>query len=127
MRYPRFPGTGERIKERLLALGYVTPEGKPDIARFIKTHHYDARSFYPWTKGRTPAGENLERLVLDLRCSPAWLLFGQEVAHPIAGGSTDDGTPLLVNYAEYLSLVGLWLRGILRAWASPLHYRWASA
>lgn len=85
-----FPGVGERIKERLAALGYGTVED-PDIGRFIREHHYDGRYFYPWVNGRTPTGDYLLRLAADLECSRAWLLLG-EGARPrkmasIAGGS----------------------------------------
>ena len=87
MRYPNFPGVGKRIKERLLALGYMDADGQPDIARFIREKQYDSRNFYPWAnKDRTPSGANLDRLAADLECSPAWLLFGVDVP-VIAGGS----------------------------------------
>lgn len=86
MRYLSFPGIGERIKSRLLAVGYVNEDGEPDVAGFIRDKHYDPRSFYPWiNKGRTPAGENLTRLADDLKIGVEWLLMGHECEAPAAG------------------------------------------
>jgi hypothetical protein len=126
MRYPNYPGVGKRIVTRLKALGYVTPSGGPDIARFIREKHYDPRSFYPWTKDRTPQGENLIRLASDLGCSPAYLLFGTEMPQPIGGGSAvastapaADSLPLAHPW-DLLPLIGRWLRRLATTWAQPL-------
>lgn len=120
MRYPNYPGVGKRILDRLVTLGYVTPEGRPDISRFIRERHYDPRSFYPWTKGRTPSGENLTRLVRDLECSPAYLLFGVELPAPIGGGSVHADPLPLANPVELLLLISHALRRWFRTWARPL-------
>ena len=122
-----FPGVGERIKERLLALGYERA-GKPDAARFMRELRYDGRYFYPWLKDRTPSGENLARLAADLQCSRAWLLLGEGPApetprpprgrrepHPIGGSSSNAGTLPLPSLADAILLIRQW---------SPLRWGW---
>jgi hypothetical protein len=78
MRFPNYPGVGERIQARLRALGYVLDDGRIDAARFIRERQYDPRSFYPWLKKRTPSPDMLERLSADLQVSKSWLLLGEE-------------------------------------------------
>lgn len=72
----RWPGLGERIKERLLGLGFVVGD-KPDIMRFCDERRYRHGYFFKWANyGVTPEPENLERLAVDLGVTPEWLLFG---------------------------------------------------
>lgn len=133
MRYPNYPGTGKRIADRLEALGYVTLDGRLDIARFIREKHYDPRSFYPWIKGRTPSGENLRRLAQDLEVSPGYLLFGAELSRPIGGGSAIASTAgsaealPLADAWEAVSLIGRWIKRLFSLWAPPLQQHGAFA
>jgi hypothetical protein len=74
----RFPGTGERIRARLVALGYQRPNGSLDVPRFLAEHDYDPRYLYAWVKGTfTPLGDYLERLAKDLETTRSWLLLGE--------------------------------------------------
>lgn len=120
MRYPNFPGVAKRILDRLVALGYVTEDGKPDRARFLKEHHYDPRNFYAWTneeQDRTPSDPYLTRLAADLETTRSFLLFGEESAalqpRPIAGGSDNDGTPNIESLLLRVPLIRRWLSGLL--------------
>jgi hypothetical protein len=71
-----FPGVGERIKERLIALGYER-NGHPDIMRFCDERRYRSTYFYRWANyGMTPEKETLDRLAADLGVKPWWLLYG---------------------------------------------------
>lgn len=117
MRFPHYENVGERMKERLLALGYVTAEGTPHIARFIREYRYDSRYFYRWAnKGATPAGENLERLAQDLGVTRAWLLFG------------DEGTPKRRRRHMLASaILALTIGGVLGQAAPSLGYASADA
>ena len=125
------PRVGERIKERLRALGYER-EGQPDAARFMRELRYDGRYFYPWLKDRTPSGENLARLAVDLRCSRAWLLLGEGPAPdtppapprrrtpvPIRAGSTALSPPAPRGAAAGVE----GLCKVLRIWF-PLRWGW---
>jgi hypothetical protein len=77
-----FPGVGERIKERLLALGYER-NGHPDIMRFCDERRYRSTYFYRWANyGMTPEKETLDRLAADLGVKPWWLLYGPIVDQP---------------------------------------------
>lgn len=121
MRYPHHEGIGKRIKNRLVALGFKTPAGQPDIGRFIREHGYDGRYFYRWAnKDVTPAEPYLTRLCGDLRVSPAYLVFGEsgalkpkKYAHPIGGGSGDGGTTPLAKLAEILPLIRSWVARVV--------------
>lgn len=73
---PRFLGVGARIAERLLALGYRRPDGKPDVARFCRDKTYDPRLFYEWLGDRANPTKDIARLVQHLEVSHSWLLFG---------------------------------------------------
>jgi hypothetical protein len=79
----RFPGTGERIRARLVALGYQRPNGSLDLPRFLAEHDYDPRYLYGWAKGTfTPLGNYLERLAKDLETTRSWLLLGEGPVSP---------------------------------------------
>lgn len=77
MRYPHYEGVGERIRARLVALGFKLPDGKADSGRFVREKKWDGRYFYNYLKGVTPTGERLDRLVDDLQTSRSWLLTGE--------------------------------------------------
>lgn len=73
----RWPGLGERIRQRLLDLGYVQGDGKPDIMRFCDERRYRSTYFYKWANYNvTPDASNLERLASDLGVTPELLVFG---------------------------------------------------
>ena len=73
----RFPGVGQRINQRLNALGYWR-NGRPDVARFCEERRYRPQYVYAWLKDRLPDYENLKRLARDLRAPMCWLLLGEE-------------------------------------------------
>ena len=146
MRYLHLDGVGQRIRERLLALGYRRPDGLPDVGRFIREHGYDARNFYPWVnKNRTPTGATLLRLSADLQCPVGELLLGEsemdkrkapkkaagrrrKLARVVAfcavllGGGVParGGTLDDVQVVERVSLIGRWRRALGRGLARPL-------
>lgn len=75
----RFPGTGERIRQRLRILGYWNEHrDSPDVMRFCKERGYLPQYVYEWLKGTMPAYENLKRLSQDLEVPMAWILFGSD-------------------------------------------------
>jgi transcriptional regulator with XRE-family HTH domain len=77
---PQWPGLGDRIKQRLVELGYTQANGKPDILGFSLKHFYTATYMYKWLNaGVMPSRETIERLAKDLNVSPSWLLFGDDV------------------------------------------------
>ena len=131
MRYPHHDGIGNRIKKRLLALGFRTSEGTPDLGRFIRERGYDGRYFYRWAnKNVTPAEPYLSRLCGDLGVTPGYLVFGEtatlkpkKYARPIGGGSTNGGTERLANLLEVLPLIRSWLW----AWVQALQPSWGGA
>lgn len=121
MRYPHHEGIGKRIKKQLLALGFKTPKGQPDIGRFIRERGYDGRYFYRWAnKDVTPTEPYLTRLCADLRVSPAYLVFGENGAlkpkrprHPIAGGSAVADGLGLAPLDDVLLLIRSWYRRLV--------------
>lgn len=70
---PAWPGLGERIKQRIQALGYKNP------AQFAEARRIRIQYIYRWISGATPDRENLEQLAKELEVAPPWLLFGDEV------------------------------------------------
>jgi hypothetical protein len=77
---PEFRGVGPRIRERLLALGYVRADGEPDVRHFCLDHRYERTLFYDWLMDRRTPTKERERLCRDLGVDPAWLLFGVTVS-----------------------------------------------
>ena len=76
----QWPGLGERIRQRLVELGYKQANGKPDVLGFSLKHSYIPMYVYKWANaGVMPSQENVERLARDLNVSAPWLLFGGEV------------------------------------------------
>lgn len=122
----QWAGLGERIRERLLALGYEK-HGRADILRFCLEHRLVAANVYRWVNANVmPERDNVLHLAELLKVSPAWLLFGDEaeVAQktgdrpkrrvPISGGS-DHPAPLPGgDHDNALSLIGRWLRDLAR-------------
>ena len=72
----KWPNIGERIKERLLALGFQRPNGQPDVMRFSAERRFLHVYIYRWLSGSLPDYHNMIRLAEDLKCSPCWLMFG---------------------------------------------------
>lgn len=122
MRYPHHAGIGKRIKKQLVALGFKTPSGQPDIGRFIRERGYDGRYFYRWAnKDVTPTEPYLSRLCEDLRLSPAYLVFGENGTvtpkrkpRPIAGGSAPDGGLPMASLEDVLLLIRSWVRWMVQ-------------
>ena len=75
----RFPGIGQRVRERLRALGY-SKNGRPDVARFCGERDYRPQYLYAWLGDRIPTYDNLVRLARDLEVPPAWIMFGTGAA-----------------------------------------------
>ena len=71
----RFPGIGQRVKERLKALGYWK-DSRPEVGRFCDDRGYRPQYLYAWFRDRIPSYENLVRLARDLGAPPEWILFG---------------------------------------------------
>lgn len=77
----QWPGLGDRIRQRLVELGYKQANGKPDVLGFSLKHSYLPMYLYKWANaGVMPSRENVERLAKDLNVSAPWLLFGDEVS-----------------------------------------------
>ena len=72
-----YPGLGERIARRLIDLGYVQKNGKPDVLRFAAEHGYVSSYLYTWMGQTTPEYQNLRRLAADLSVELGWLGFGE--------------------------------------------------
>lgn len=122
---------GERVRERLKALGYVK-NGRLDVNGFSVEKGYIPSYVYRWSKGEVPRGQALIRLARDLKASPEDLLGPpppppKRLPHPIAGGSSEGGTSPLPNLLKDIPLIGRWLQRILAWWASPLQQQWAVA
>lgn len=109
----RFDGVGPRIRERLLALGYVQPNGKPDVSRFSKDFRFDKVYVHRWVNDEMTPHKELDRLVEILQCSKSWLIFGEGPApakprrvRTISGGSADHPTPSVDDAASGVPLIG---------------------
>src|SRR6266480_2440125 len=88
----RFPGVGQRIRQRFKALGYWK-DGRPDVGRFCGEKAYRPQYLYAWLADRIPSYDNLARLARDLEAPPDWILFGKGGASgrdvPDADGARD--------------------------------------
>ena len=82
----RFIGIGDRIRERLNALGYWK-KGRPDVAKFCEEKRSRPQYVYAWLKDRVPGPENLNRLAQDLGVSGPWIMFGDQVGPLVAEGA----------------------------------------
>lgn len=79
---PEFQGVGPRIRERLLALNYVRPDGQPDVRNFCLDHRYERTLFYDWLMDRRTPTKERDKLCRDLGVDAAWLLLGVHVMPP---------------------------------------------
>lgn len=111
----RFPGFSDRLKQAMVAAGYATKKGKPDVPAFLRVCPFDPRMFYPWLRGRVPELDTLTRIAEELHVSRAWLLLGDgegpAPAKPrrvrtISGGSADHPTPSVDDAASGVPLIG---------------------
>jgi len=122
---------GERVRERLKALGYVK-NGHLDVNGFSVEKGYIPSYVYRWSKGEVPRGQALIRLARDLGCSPESLLGPpppppKRTPHPITGGS-DPGDPRqLAKWPDLIPLMRHALRTLATAWARPLLPTYACA
>jgi PAS domain S-box-containing protein len=71
----RFPGVGQRIRQRFKALGYWK-DGRPDVGRFCADKAYRPQYLYAWLADRIPSYDNLARLGRDLEVPAEWIMFG---------------------------------------------------
>lgn len=71
-------GLGDRIRERLQALGYWK-DGRPDVLRFCEERRYNHVYIYRYLKDSTPEWDNLDRLAHDLGATPEWILYGDVI------------------------------------------------
>src|SRR5437773_6071657 len=71
----RFPGVGQRVRQRLRALGYWK-DGRPDVGRFCSERDYRPQYLYAWLGDRIPTYDNLARLARDLEVPPEWRMSG---------------------------------------------------
>jgi len=121
---PLFRGVGERIAERLRALGYWRLDGKPNVRKFCEDKRYDKTTVYYWLADRSTPTKELERLARDLKTTPAFLIFGHEEAEttpsgrrrkprrpvPIAGGSGQAEPRPVVAEPDQVRLIGSYAR-----------------
>ena len=71
----KYAGVGDRVRERLHALGYWNEaKKKTDWVRFSTDYGYVHTYVDRWLKGQAPTGMYLVRLSADLRVPPQWLL-----------------------------------------------------
>ena len=118
---------GERVRDRLRALGYVK-NGRLDVNGFSVEKGYIPSYVYRWAKGEVPRGPALLRFARDLKASPEELLGPpppppRRMPHPIAGASDGPLTPLLAKCAEIRGIMSTMRRALrmwFQAWAQPL-------
>jgi hypothetical protein len=126
---PRIQGVGPRVAARVVEMGYVRRDGKPDVRRFAQLFDYDKTLVYEWIGDRRTPTKELDRLCVDLQVSHGWLLYGEgapppyKPMTPIAGGSALAQLPLILRELNPVPLIGSWLR----QWVWPLHPWWAWA
>ncbi len=88
----RFPGIGNRIRQRLKALEYWK-ENRPEVGRFCEEKGHRPQYLYAWLGDRVPAYENLVRLARDLSVPPEWIMFGAgPPTRPQATAERDQGS-----------------------------------
>jgi hypothetical protein len=83
---PLFTGVGDRIRARLIALGYQQPNGNPDVRKFCRERDYDDTLFYFWLRDLNTPMKERARLCGDLGISESELLFGAVPKAPPASG-----------------------------------------
>lgn len=86
---PIFLGVGQRIKERLVAIGYTRPNGDLRVQDFAADHRFPSPFVWDWMADRRTPLKDLERLATALQTTPAWLCFGVSQVIAPAGPSGD--------------------------------------
>ena len=73
-----YEGVGERLRERMLALGYTRDDGELDIQRFCWDHRFSTTLVRLWLKDEGTPFKELVRLCDILGVSERWLLTGTD-------------------------------------------------
>lgn len=123
---PRIHGVGPRLAARLIEMGYVRRDGKPDVRGFARTFDYDKTLVYEWLGDRRTPTKEVARLCRDLQVSHGWLLYDEgtpppyKAPVPIAGGAGLPHTPYNLLKHNALPLIRRWLHDRFSAWAPSL-------
>jgi hypothetical protein len=80
----KYYDVGRRIRERLVALGYIKPSGDLDVERFSWDHRLGRTNLYNWLGDKAVPFKDLATVCDALQCSPYWLLTGREQVFPKA-------------------------------------------
>lgn len=73
---PKYPGLGERLRQRIHQLGYSRADNSIDTLRFCREYAYTPTNVYAWYQDRSP-DKYLDRLAKDLGVTKGWLCFGE--------------------------------------------------
>jgi transcriptional regulator with XRE-family HTH domain len=99
-------GFGKRLREAMLAKGFVNRKGDPDVTRFALAHGWIPNYVYRWLADESiPDKSNLDKLGEALSIPPARLLFGDEV-NRVPGNPRKRGGRKVVGLVAAL---GVWL------------------
>src|SRR5207249_10385799 len=88
----RFPGVGQRVRQRLRALGYWK-DGRPDVGRFCSERDYRPQYLYAWLGERIPTPDTLARPARALAVPPEPLTVGTRPPTRPPARDAVDGTP----------------------------------
>ena len=91
-----YTGVGERIRERLLKLGYQQPNGEPDVRRFGFDHRFDKSIVHMWLANTSTPFKELIRLCSALDVTAEWLLTGGEAKKARPGRARRNARNLLL-------------------------------
>jgi len=75
---------GQRIRQRLVELGYGKSPDDLDIEKFSWDHRFGRTNIYNWLADKAVPFKDLTRLCDALQCSEVWLLEGRERNAPKA-------------------------------------------
>src|SRR5260370_8853483 len=90
----RGPGIADRLREKMRERGYwLESKDRPAAMRFAEEKGYDLLSVLKWLDGLQPSWDNLYRLAVDLKVTPAWLLFGEDGGRQLATSATSTSAP----------------------------------
>jgi hypothetical protein len=99
-------GFGKRLREAMVARGFVNRKGDPDVTRFALSNGWIPNYVYRWLAEETrPDPENLDKIGEALGIPPAHLLYGDEV-NRVPGNPRKRGGRKLVGLVAAL---GVWL------------------
>ena len=72
-----YPGFSNRLAKRLIQLGYVREDGKPDVAEFCRDYRWSTQSMYTYLAATTaPSPRSQQKLAHDLEATAGWLMYG---------------------------------------------------